>query len=141
MIRGSGEPSVTSVTTEDDGTLGFKIDPGNLYVNDVNNRFTIYQWRDQSAGGYTNPNYQLKEVTTTPPTVQLVFDHPPRFPDPVTGSCSPPAAPDKNYPYLQAQGDDVISGANFTTNGVCTPSAASKNAKIYTVLVIGKIFF
>lgn len=134
IIRGSGESSVTGIGTVDDGTLGFKIDPGNLYVNDVNNRFTIYQWRDQSAGGYSGSNYQLKEVTTTPPTVELIFDHPPRFPDPITGSCTPVQPPPKNYPYLQVQGDDVISGANFTTNGVCSPppNTASNNAKIYT---------
>lgn len=132
IIRGSGESGVSSILQVDNGTLGFKIDPGNLYVNDFNNRFTIYQWRDQSAGQYTT-NYELKEVTTTPPTVELIFDHPPRFPD-ASGSCNPIiVTPPKNYPFLQVQGDDVISGANFTTNGVCAaPSAASKNAKIYT---------
>lgn len=47
------------------------------------------------------------------------------------GDCNNPPPP-SNYPYLQIKGNNVISGANFTANGVCTLDSGAKQANIYT---------
>ncbi len=146
IVKGSGEPGISDppykeVTGPDvpeivrgaddgDGTLGFKLVPGgSLTVADILNRFTVYQWRDQSAGGYSGGNYELGRVITAPIKVDLIFDHEPR-----RAPCTPP--PPVNYPYLQIEGSNVISGANFTFTGVCEPTADalgdSANANVNT---------
>lgn len=121
-----GGDEVVTGANEGDGTLGFKLLPGgNLTVGDINNRFFVYQWRDQSAGGYSGGKYELGRVITAPIQVDLIFDH-----EPSRAPCTPP--PPKNFPYLQIEGSNVISGANFTKNETCIQDIDAATANIYT---------